>query len=293
MIQESGSSTAIQTRIMKLKTKLLLASSAIVLVVLGLSEWIGYHQMSQFLSGHEMRMASEMNHGAILADLQQGRQDLFVRLATLHTFHGVITIIALILALNALWSRTVLRPLADLLHHINFMRRGNWGTGVPVRSKDEIGELTEAFNELGEQLTLTVHQFASTSTLSALSLLGQSLVKKAVLASDLLRAAKGGIECEQGQAEAATEAERARWELAIKMVEEIPVLFEAEFQRQLSLHSVPPSPRTTDLPEGNAVSQLDTQAIVSGQTIDRLHNLVHHAMIRPESANRVTVLREI
>ncbi len=59
---------------MNLKTKLLLASSAIVLVVLTLSEWIGYRQTGPFLSGHEMRMASEMNHGAVLADLQQGRQ---------------------------------------------------------------------------------------------------------------------------------------------------------------------------------------------------------------------------
>ena len=108
---------------MNLKTKLLLASSAIVLVVLGLSEWIGHLQMSQFLSGHEMQMASEMNHGAVLADLQQGRQALLLRSATLHTFHGIITITALILALNALWSRTVLRPLADLLRHINYLLR--------------------------------------------------------------------------------------------------------------------------------------------------------------------------
>ena len=71
---------------MRLKTKLLLASSAIVLVVLGLSEWIAYRQMNQFLRGHEMRMASEMNHGAVLADLRQGRQALLLRLAALHTF---------------------------------------------------------------------------------------------------------------------------------------------------------------------------------------------------------------
>lgn len=229
---------------MNLKTKLLLASSAIVLVVLGLSEWIGHLQMSQFLSGHEMQMASEMNHGSsVLADLQQGRQELLLRLATLHTFHAIITITALIAALNMLWSRTVLRPLADLLRHINYMGRGNWTSPVPVRSKDEIGELTEAFNELGGKLTLTVHQFASASKLSALSLLGQSLVKKAVLASDLLRASRARIECDQEQGEAASEVERACVQLAIETLEEIPVLFDAEFQRELSLHSVPPDAR--------------------------------------------------
>jgi HAMP domain-containing protein len=244
---------------MKLKTKLLLASSAIVLVVLGLSEWIGYYQMSQFLSGHEMRMASEMDHGTALTDLRQGRQALLVRLSTLHMFHGIFTIIALILALNALWSRTVLRPLADLLRHINYMGRGNWTTPVPVRSKDEIGELTQAFNELGGKLTLAVHQFASASKLAALSLLGQSLVKKAVLASDLLRASEARIECDHEQGEAASEAKRARVQLAIKTLEEIPVLFDAEFQRELSLHSAPPAPRPPDLPEVDAVSHPDIQ----------------------------------
>jgi methyl-accepting chemotaxis protein len=243
---------------MNLKTKLLLASSAIVLVVLGLSEWIGYRQMSHFLSGHEMQMASEMNHGAVLSDLQEGRQALLLRLATLHTFHAIITIAALIAALNILWSRTVLRPLADLIRHINYMGRGNWTTPVPVQSKDEIGELTEAFNELGGKLTLTVHQFASASKLSALSLLGQSLVKKAVLASDLLRASRARTECDQEQGEAASEVERARVQLPIKTLEEIPVLFDVEFQRELSLHSVPPDPRPTDLLEGNAVSQPGT-----------------------------------
>lgn len=244
--------------IMRLKTKLLLASSAIVLVVLTLSEWIGYRQMSQFLSGHELRMASEMNHGAVLADLQQGRQALLLRLATLHTFHMIITISALILALNVLWSRTVLRPLTDLLRHINYMRRGSWGTPVPVRSKDEIGELTEAFNELGGQLTLTVHQFASTSKLSAMALLGRSLVKKVISVADLVRATETALSRHSWNSEAATEPECARLQHAVKLLEEIPLLFDAEFQRELSQHSVPPAPIPSGLPE-EAVSHQDTQ----------------------------------
>ena len=257
--QQAGSSSATSIFTMRLKTKLLLASSAIVLVVLGLSEWIGYRQMSQFLSGHEMRMASELNHGAILADLQQGRQALLLRLATLHTLHGIITIIALILALNALWSRTVLRPLTDLLRHIDYMRRGSWGTPVPVRSKDEIGELTGAFNELGGQLTLTVHQFAAASKLSAMALLGQSLVKKAASAADLVRASQVGLNRHSGNSEDATDPECARLQLAVKLLEEIPVLFDAEFQRELSQYSASPAPRPTGLPEGKAVSHQDTQ----------------------------------
>ncbi len=244
---------------MRLKTKLLLASSAIVLVVLGLSEWIAYSQMNQFLRDHEMRMASEMNHGAVLADLRQGRQALLLRLAALHTFHAIITIIALILALNALWSRTVLRPLTDLLRHINYMRRGNWGTPVPVRSKDEIGELTAAFNELGGQLTLTAHQFGSISKLSALVLLGNSLVKRVTSAADLVRAAVTASNRHSGIGEPAADPDLARLQLAVKLLEEIPLLFDAEFQRELSQHSVPPVPGPDGLPEGKTVSHRETQ----------------------------------
>lgn len=229
---------------MKLKTKLLLASSLIVLVVLGLSEGIGYRMTSQFLSEHEVRMASEMNHGTVLGDLRQGRQALLVNLTTLHTFHGIFTIIALILALNTLWSRTVLGPLNDLLCHINYMRRGNWETPVPVRSKDEIGELTEAFNELGGQLTLTVHQYGTTSKLSAMALLGQSMVKKALSAAELLRASEDQIKSTRGFEESATDPELASLQLAIQMVEEIPLLFDAEFQHQLSLLAAPRTPGT-------------------------------------------------
>lgn len=204
-----------------------------------------------------MQMASEMNHGAVLADLQQGRQALLLRSATLHTFHGIITITALILALNALWSRTVLRPLADLLRHINYMHRGSWGTAVPVRSKDEIGELTEAFNELGGQLTLTVHQFAAASKLSALALLGQSLVKKVVSAAELVRAAQIGLAPHSGNSEGATGTECARLQRAVKLLEEIPLLFDAEFQRELSQYSASPAP-PTGFPGNKAASRQDT-----------------------------------
>lgn len=237
-------------RPMKLRTKLLLAGSAIVLVVLAASEWLGYHLTSLFLTAHEAKMASELNHGshgAALAELQQGSHALFVRLAALHLLHAAFTVIALVLALNALWSRTVLRPLADLLQHINYMRRGTWRSPVPVRSRDEIGELTEAFNELGGQLTFTVHQFAAASKLSAMALLGQSLVTKVRSATELLRAAQTA---QDGQTKGVlvSPAEQARVTLAIEILDGIPALFEKEFQRQISVQSLRPAPEVSTPP---------------------------------------------
>lgn len=227
-------------RPMKLRTKLLLASSAIVLVVLAVSELLGYHLTSLFLTAHEAKMASELNHGshgAALSELQQGSHALFVRLAALHFFHAVFTVIALVLALNALWNRTVLRPLADLLQHINYMRRGTWKTPVPVRSRDEIGKLTEAFNELGGQLTLTVQQFGSASKLSAMALLGQSMVRRVISATEILRKALEAADVKNGTAGANWGPEQARLQLVLKLLDEIPEQLEKEFQRELEQHS--------------------------------------------------------
>ncbi|MBI5083331.1 MAG: HAMP domain-containing protein [Acidobacteria bacterium] len=240
---------------MKLRTKLLLASSAIVLVVLAVSEWLGYRLTSLFLTAHEAKMASELDHGshgAALAELEQGSHALFVRLAALHFFHAAFTVIALVLALNALWTRTVLRPLADLLQHINYMRRGTWKTPVPVHSRDEIGELTEAFNELGGQLTLTVHQFAAASKLSAMALLGQSLVTKVRSATELLRAAEAAPGDRNLDVSPATDPKHASVALAIKILNEIPALFEQEFKRQLNVHSIRPAPDVPSAPDVRA-----------------------------------------
>lgn len=242
-------------RPMKLRTKLLLASSAIVLVVLAVSEWLGYHLTSLFLTTHEAKMASELSHGshgAALAELQQGSHALFVRLAALHFFHAAFTVIALVLALNALWNRTVVRPLADLLRHISYMRRGTWKTPVPVNSRDEIGELTEAFNELGGQLTLTVHQFAAASKLSAMALLGQSLVTKVRSATELLRAAEAAPADRNMEVSPATDPKHARVALAMKILNEIPELFEQEFKRELNAHSIRPDPDVPSAPDVRA-----------------------------------------
>lgn len=205
---------------------------------------IGFRQTSLFLIAHETKMATEMNHGIALADLRQGGHVLLSRLAMLHLFHGILTVTALLLALHIVWRRTVLRPLTELLCHINYMRRGNWATPVPVRTRDEIGELTEAFNDLGGQLTLTVHQFAASSKLSGMALLGQSLVKKAAAAADLIRAS--ALNRREVHFDVAN---HARLDLAAKLLDEIPVLFEQEFQRQLNLHSIRPAPGSSELPD--------------------------------------------
>ena len=62
--------------------------------------------------------------------------------------------LALALALILLVSRGLTRPLLDLVRGTEEVRKGNFEVRVPVRSKDEVGQLTESFNEMAEGLKL-------------------------------------------------------------------------------------------------------------------------------------------
>lgn len=184
-----------------------------------------------------------MSHADLVANLRQGRETLFVRLGWVHVLHAAATVMALILVLNALCNRIVLLPIQDLLRHINYMGRGTWKAAIPVRRKDEIGQLTQAFNELGEQLTLTVQQFAAASKLSAMALLGQTLIKKVVLATDILQATERRLRVEQADSHAIGAPALASLRVAVETLEDIPARFEAEFERELGLHSAPSAPK--------------------------------------------------
>jgi methyl-accepting chemotaxis protein len=223
----------------KLKTTLFLTTTLAVLVILGFSEWISYVQMSRFLKDHAATMEAEMSHADLVANLRQGRETLFVRLGWVHVLHAAATVAALVLVLNRLCNRIVLSPLHELLRHINYMGRGTWKAAIPVRRKDEIGQLTQSFNELGEQLTLTVQQFAAASKLSAMALLGQSLVTRVLAARDRLRATEQILENARKHQQAIPEEALAGVAVAIETLEKIPALFDEEFDRQFGLHSAP------------------------------------------------------
>lgn len=59
---------------------------------------------------------------------------------------------AVALLVGVFLARTLTRPLRDLTHAIEAMARGELRQEVPVRSADELGTLTEAFNKLSSDL---------------------------------------------------------------------------------------------------------------------------------------------
>lgn len=54
-------------------------------------------------------------------------------------------------------SSRISRPLLQLKQAADMITLGEYGTRVPTRSTDEIGELARAFNHMGEKLDATIH----------------------------------------------------------------------------------------------------------------------------------------
>jgi HAMP domain-containing protein len=224
---------------MKLKTRLLLASTVTVLLVLAVSEWLSYQHTATFLRQHESQMRSERDPAALLNTLRVERRHLLTSLASLHLIHAAVTVLALAIVLNILWYRLFIRRLEVLLRNINAMRLGTWSGTMPVEREDEIGQLSRAFNDLGAQLTLTVQQFAAASKLSAMALLGHGLVRKIVLLKDHLEAVTGMLDLAKEERREIPEPVLDNLKSMICELKEIPAEFEADFARQLGQHSSP------------------------------------------------------
>ena len=65
---------------------------------------------------------------------------------------GVLGAAALSLLLGWFLSSSLIRPVKELIHATRDVAQGNLEREVPVRSKDELGELTKSFNQMNVQL---------------------------------------------------------------------------------------------------------------------------------------------
>ncbi len=229
---------------MSLRTKLTLATTAVVLGLFGLSEWTIFHQANVFLERHQAILAGGADSAA-LAQFEEAKRDLFVNLRLLTVLHAILTVLAAAALLNLLWYRLVLRPVRRLLSHINVMRRGTWSQPIPVDRDDEIGQLTRAFNGLGEELTRAVHQFGATSKLSALALIGNRIVRRVRLSKEHAEGVSGLLEVARQYGQPVPEAAVRNLRFVSKTLQEIETEFAADFDRQfdqLSMKLRPPEP---------------------------------------------------
>ncbi len=156
---------------------------------------------------------------------------------------GVLIAAALILLLRELWRRSVTAPVRDLLDHIQVMRRGTWTEPLPVRQSGEIGDLTAAVNDLGADLTLAAHQFATTSRLAAVAIIETRIGRRLNLATEHLASIVTLLTLSRDYHQPIPEAAIRNLELAMKDLREIQTeckdVFEREFRNQSHDRSAP------------------------------------------------------
>jgi hypothetical protein len=168
---------------MTLRSRLLLAAAATVIVVFGISEALAQRQAAAFFHEHELRLAQGSDHGVLLSALQDQKRALVWGMAALRLASGAFAVAALSVILGLLWKRMISRPIALLLDKMGKMSRGTWNQPIPVEQDDEIGRLLHEFNLLGPRLTFAAHQYAAAAKLAAMALIGQRVVRKANAAS--------------------------------------------------------------------------------------------------------------
>ncbi len=85
------------------------------------------------------------------------REEEFIERVNLLFLYSGLGAALLALFLGILLSRTIARPIRELTRATHALSEGNLGQQVPVRSKDEIGELARAFNKMSSELARSVN----------------------------------------------------------------------------------------------------------------------------------------
>ena len=79
-------------------------------------------------------------------------EDEFIRRLSQSIYLSAIGTILIAFILGAILSRTITRPIRELTKATHEMAGGKFGQQVPVRSRDEIGELASSFNKMNDDL---------------------------------------------------------------------------------------------------------------------------------------------
>lgn len=216
---------------MNLRVRLILLTTAVVAVLFGVSEWLSYQHTAALLDRHEAILVETADHAIALQKLRATRERMFLSVTTTRMLIAAATLVIAVAILNLVWYRVFYLPIRRLLSQINIMGRGTWKTALPVERNDEIGELTKAFNELGQQLTSTFLYINTSSKLSALALVGSRLVREVrVIRSEVAASVKALEKC-SGPAIPATIATLTAVERQLDGLEK---KFENDFDRELS-----------------------------------------------------------
>jgi HAMP domain-containing protein len=217
-----------------LRSRLILITTAVVTLLFGVSEWLSYRQITVLLDQHEAILVATTDHTLALERLRATREGALLSVTTIRILIAGATLVIAVAFLNLVWYRVIYRPIRELLRQVNIMGRGTWKCALPVERNDEIGELTQAFNQLGQELTSTFRSIDASSKLSALALIGGRLVREVKgMRTQIVAAARG--------VESGTEAGRVAAGTLLATVcgnlETLETRFQAEFDAEVSAYA--------------------------------------------------------
>jgi methyl-accepting chemotaxis protein len=218
---------------MKLRTKLLLATSATALAVLGVSEWIGYWETMDFLRSHTLEMGQSSASTDSLPQFQDQIEGFAKQLAIIHATHAALEVAALVLVLSLFWNRMVLKPIRGILNQMNRLGHSERFDPISLDREDEIGEMTIEINRLGVQLAGQLRQVAAESEFVTLARLGQNLVRRVSVANEQVAAALTMISVAHRRGEPPPELAVRSLQSVWDRLATIPNQLETEFDKRL------------------------------------------------------------
>lgn len=113
----------------------------------------------EFASGYPIRVEGD-TIGVLLVPNQNNRTPIdseFLRRLNGYIAFSAVATLLLALFLGILLSRNISRPIRELTKATHKMADGNLGQQVPVRSRDEIGELAQSFNKMSADLARSLN----------------------------------------------------------------------------------------------------------------------------------------
>ena len=87
----------------------------------------------------------------------QPRELEFIERINMTLFYGALIGAVIALLLGVFLSRTLTRPIRELTRATHAVSEGDLSQQVPVRSKDELGELAQAFNRMSSELSRSIN----------------------------------------------------------------------------------------------------------------------------------------
>lgn len=126
-----------------------------IIVVAGMNHHLGeIARPDEFKAGKPIQVNGE-TVGILLLNAPPNRnplEDEFIRRLSQSIYLSAIGTILIAFILGAILSRTITRPVRELTKATHEMAGGKFGQQVPVRSRDEIGELASSFNKMNDDL---------------------------------------------------------------------------------------------------------------------------------------------